>query len=109
MWGITVPKTTKSETLERGAQLPLAFELSSSEKSAATKKRRAKRQPPLRTCGQCSGSFRSWKKDALCGKCEEDGSARPRSSAAPSAVELGGPEDDGSFHFLATGEPEPKS
>jgi len=107
VWGISIPNST-TKPLTASAQLPLAFDLSPSEKAAATKKRRAKRQPPLRVCGQCSGSFRSWKKDALCGKCEEDGSARPRSKAAPSAVELGGPEDDGSFHFLATGKPEPK-
>lgn len=104
MWGITVPKTASNKPLlEHGAQLPLAFDLSPAEKSAATRKRRAKRQPPLRTC-ECGQRFRSWKKDALCGRCPD--AARPEAAAAPSKHDLGGAEDDGSLHFLLTGERE---
>ena len=93
-----------------GEQLPLAFDVP----TVATRRkvaagRRARRQPPVRTCGQCAGTFRAWGEDRLCGRCLEDGSprAKPDAPATP-GVALGGPEDDGSFHFMMTGEPEPK-
>ena len=44
-----------------GEQLPLAFDVP----TVATRRkvaagRRARRQPPVRTCGQCAGTFRAW-------------------------------------------------
>lgn len=71
---------------------------------------RKRRQAPLRVCGQCARKFRSWAEGSLCKRCEEDGSLRAkdgRPAAGPNRVELGGPADDGSLHYLATGEPEP--
>lgn len=107
MWGISIPNSSTAKPAY-GEQLPLAFDVppaTVARKVAAG--RRAKRQPPLRVCGQCAGSFRSWREDGLCGRCEEDGTARPKSGASPSAVELGGDGDDGSLHYMMTGEPEP--
>lgn len=71
-------------------------------------RRRPARKPPRCVCGQCAEVFYSWKREGLCGKCQEDGSRRPKpGGAGPNVVELGGPADDGSFHYLATGEPRP--
>jgi len=69
--------------------------------------RARRRQAPLRVCGQCTGSFRSWTPDKICGRCLEDGEARPAPAGGPFVATLGGPADDGSLHYLMTGEPEP--
>ena len=37
-----------------------------------------RKQAPLRSCGQCARSFRSWGEKKLCGRCTEDGARRPK-------------------------------
>ena len=44
-----------------------------------------RKQAPLRSCGQCARSFRSWSENSLCGRCTEDGARRPRTAARRSA------------------------
>ncbi len=87
MWGIRIPDTTNS-----GEQLPLAFDIPTpaEAREAAQRRRGRRKQPPLRVCGQCTGTFRSWGADRLCGRCLEDGSARPPAAASSQLATLPG-------------------
>lgn len=50
-----------------------------------------RRLAPLRSCGRCARTFRSWREDAVCGRCEEDGSRRTRPvGASAQMTELAG-------------------
>ena len=63
------------------------------------------RQPPVRTCGQCARTFRSWRENGLCGRCTETGERRQRTRGAGPVDYAGAPGDDGSLHFMLTGQP----